>query len=180
MAERERARDVTDAGRRRFLTIGIGGLGSALVAATLGPAVVTVAYPLRHATTSGTGGFVPVGRADGFAEGVPRKVELFSDVVDAYNRFEHQKVGSAWIVRHAGTLVALSTVCPHLGCAIDWSARDRCFACPCHRSSFGLDGKRRSGPSPRDMDRLALHLTDHRVEVLHQRFRQGIVAKVPV
>lgn len=180
MPERERELDVSDAGRRRFLTLGIGGLGSALVAATVGPAVVAVAYPLRHVTMFGVGGSVAVGRADGFVEGSPRKVDLFAEVVDAYNRFERQKVGSAWIVRHGGSLIALSTICPHLGCAIDYSARDRCFACPCHRSSFALDGQRRAGPSPRDMDRLHLVQKGDRVEVSYQRFRQGIAAKVPV
>lgn len=180
MAQRKRPSDASDAGRRRFLTIGVGGLGSALVAATFGPAIVSIAYPIRHATTSGGDAFVPVGRPDRFTEGNPVKVELYAERIDAYDRFEHQKLGSAWVVRREGVLVALSTVCPHLGCAVDWAPRAGCFECPCHRSTFSIDGKRRSGPSPRDMDRLDVVEKGDRVEVRHRRFRQGIAEKVPV
>ena len=42
--------------------------------------------------------------------------------------------------------LALSSVCPHLGCQVFWeSAKDR-FFCPCHNGSFDAAGKATSGP----------------------------------
>ena len=30
--------------------------------------------------------------------------------------------------------------CPHLGCAIDYRKNTNDYFCPCHNSTFGLDG----------------------------------------
>lgn len=180
MPERDEPPRVDHAGRRRFLTMGVGGLGSALVAAALGPAVVVVAYPVRHAVVSDSDGYVPVGRSDRFAPDSPVKVDLYADVVDAYNRFDQQRIGAAWVVRRGSGLVAMSSVCPHLGCAIGWVPAARRFECPCHRSRFSIDGKIESGPSPRNMDRLDVAERDGQLSIRYQRFRQGLREKVPV
>jgi menaquinol-cytochrome c reductase iron-sulfur subunit len=74
---------------------------------------------------------------------------------------------------------AFSTVCPHLGCGVDFNADKRAFACPCHESAFALDGRVESGPSPRGLDRLEARVVEGRVEVKYQRFRQGTQDKVP-
>ena len=39
---------------------------------------------------------------------------------------------------------ALSLVCTHLGCLVEWNAERRQLTCPCHRAAFGLV---RSAPS---------------------------------
>lgn len=42
--------------------------------------------------------------------------------------------------------LALSSVCPHLGCQVFWeSAKDR-FFCPCHNGVFDASGKATEGP----------------------------------
>lgn len=49
----------------------------------------------------------------------------------------------------AADFVALSSVCPHLGCQVHWEAhRDRYF-CPCHNGSFDPQGRPTGGP-PRE------------------------------
>lgn len=42
--------------------------------------------------------------------------------------------------------VALSTVCPHLGCQVHWEPQNRRFFCPCHNGVFEPDGAATSGP----------------------------------
>lgn len=42
--------------------------------------------------------------------------------------------------------VALSTVCPHLGCAVHWEAQNNRFFCPCHNGVFDPTGFGTSGP----------------------------------
>ena len=53
------------------------------------------------------------------------------------------RVGS---VGSADDFLALSSVCPHLGCQVHWEgARDR-FFCPCHNGTFDRSGKATGGP----------------------------------
>lgn len=46
-----------------------------------------------------------------------------------------------------GSVVKLSPVCTHMGCQVDWSGEEKCWACPCHGSKFEPDGKVRNGPA---------------------------------
>jgi Rieske Fe-S protein len=167
--------------RRDFLkTVGIGGISLGLGAVAGAPAVAYVAFPIFHATVSGSGGFVKVGKSDAFKEGHPVKVDLFADKRDAWNRIVQVKVGSAWVLRDSGKLRAYSSVCPHLGCAVDFDGDSTKFKCPCHHSTFNLSGKIEDGPAPRSMDELELEEKDGAVSVRYQRFRQGIAEKETV
>lgn len=42
--------------------------------------------------------------------------------------------------------IALSSICPHLGCAVHWEAQNDRFFCPCHNGAFDAAGKPISGP----------------------------------
>ncbi|MBM4361729.1 MAG: Rieske 2Fe-2S domain-containing protein [Deltaproteobacteria bacterium] len=176
--EKQPGRDGADPARRDLLkTLGIGGVGAGLAAVVGGPAVLFVTYPLDHDTVSGGDGFLPVGRSDQFADGVPVKVDVLADRRDAWNRVVQVKVGSAWVLRDGGVLRAYSTVCPHLGCAVDIDDEAHKFKCPCHRSAFTFAGAVEGGPSPRGMDSLEVQETGGLVALRYQRFRQGVAAK---
>ena len=45
--------------------------------------------------------------------------------------------------------IALSSVCPHLGCAVHWEGNNDRFFCPCHNGAFTATGDPISGP-PKD------------------------------
>jgi cytochrome b6-f complex iron-sulfur subunit len=53
---------------------------------------------------------------------------------------------------------ALSAVCTHLGCVVEYHSGEQRFKCNCHGSVFDVDGKNMSGPAP-------LPLTPYRVEI---------------
>lgn len=59
--------------------------------------------------------------------------------------------------------LALSSVCPHLGCQVFWeAARDR-FFCPCHNGVFDASGKATAGP-PADANQT---LTQYPTKILN-------------
>ncbi|HUQ37536.1 MAG TPA: Rieske (2Fe-2S) protein [Aestuariivirga sp.] len=46
----------------------------------------------------------------------------------------------------AEDFLALSSVCPHLGCRVHWEAQGERFFCPCHNGAFDRSGSPVSGP----------------------------------
>lgn len=52
----------------------------------------------------------------------------------------------------SGTLHAVSAVCTHLGCIVNWNPAEKTWDCPCHGSRFGYDGKVIQGPAVRDLE----------------------------
>ncbi|MUV57409.1 Rieske 2Fe-2S domain-containing protein [Halogeometricum sp. CBA1124] len=48
-------------------------------------------------------------------------------------------------------LHAVSAVCPHMGCLVEWNDGDRTRDCPCHGSRFDCDGSVIDGPAIDDL-----------------------------
>jgi cytochrome b6-f complex iron-sulfur subunit len=64
-----------------------------------------------------------------------------------------------------GAVHALSLVCTHLGCLVEWNAERRQLTCPCHRAAFGLQGNVIEGPPPRPLPTFNVSLVGDRVLV---------------
>lgn len=172
----------SDDGRRAFLKVGVGALGAGLAGVVVAPALKFALWPLKDGVEVTAGGdeLIVVGKRGQFGA-EPTKVDIYADRVDAWNRTRNVKIGSAWVVEVEGELVAYSSVCPHLGCAVDWSDEARKFKCPCHRSAFGLDGAPEEGPAPRALDSLELaEQDDGLIAIRYERFKQGTEDKVKV
>ena len=63
---------------------------------------------------------------------------------------------AVWMVNTSGQLVAVSTVCTHLGCTPNWLPGDQKFKCPCHGSGYYINGVNFEGPTPRPLERFAV------------------------
>ncbi len=46
----------------------------------------------------------------------------------------------------ASDFIALSSVCPHLGCQVHWEAQNDRYFCPCHNGTFDAAGRGTGGP----------------------------------
>jgi cytochrome b6-f complex iron-sulfur subunit len=46
----------------------------------------------------------------------------------------------------AEDFIALSTVCPHLGCQVHWESQNQRYFCPCHNGVFDPSGMGTEGP----------------------------------
>jgi glycine/D-amino acid oxidase-like deaminating enzyme/nitrite reductase/ring-hydroxylating ferredoxin subunit len=53
----------------------------------------------------------------------------------------------------AGGLHAVSAICTHLGCVVEWNAAERSWDCPCHGSRFGVDGDVIQAPAVEPLER---------------------------
>ncbi|MBI2391114.1 MAG: Rieske (2Fe-2S) protein [Deltaproteobacteria bacterium] len=170
-------RDDQHGGQRRRALLAIAAGGCAVAAAAGAPTIIAVVAPARSA--GGDGARYVVGKLDDLAIGVPRKVAIIGDEIDGWTRAPKRKLGAVWLHRRGERDVqAFSVTCPHLGCAIDvaidGAGKASGYECPCHDSSFGLDGARGSGPSPRGMDPLPVDIApDGAVSVIFKRFRIG-------
>ena len=129
-------------------------------------------------------GFIklPVTRSLLPSDGTPQQVTVEDDLVDAWNKFPNVPIGSVWLLRsESEEVTAFSTICPHLGCAVEFRGARRDFYCPCHLSAFKLDGSKDNPIPPRDMDSLAVKPgMGEEIWVQYRSFRGGISEKVEV
>jgi Rieske Fe-S protein len=57
-----------------------------------------------------------------------------------------QGAGTTEQVPTAADFLALSSVCPHLGCRVHWEPQNDRFFCPCHLGAFDPEGRPTAGP----------------------------------
>jgi len=64
-----------------------------------------------------------------------------------------------------GGFIALSLRCTHLGCSINWEESKKSFVCPCHSSSFSIDGDVLNPPAPKALDYFPVKIENGIVKV---------------
>ena len=140
-------------------------------------------------TKSGASNYIRICPLDAIpAGGTPQRFVVTADVSDAWTRSPGQRIGSVFLSREdsGGTpkVSAFNATCPHLGCAVEFSAANDQFECPCHVSAFGKDGKKLFGPSLRGLDPLEVKLVANNgateVWVAFKTFRAGLAERIPV
>ncbi|MEK6326863.1 MAG: Rieske (2Fe-2S) protein [Actinomycetota bacterium] len=65
----------------------------------------------------------------------------------------------------AGTYIALSTRCAHLGCPVRFVSAAGNFICPCHGGVYDFEGKVIGGPPVRPLDRFQTRVRDGQVQL---------------
>ncbi|MCB9729991.1 MAG: Rieske (2Fe-2S) protein [Deltaproteobacteria bacterium] len=171
----------------RRAAIGVSGLlGLAAVAA---PAALFLDPLRRRGDKAGAAEtWTGLGAVSRFPEdGRPRAVIVTEDQTDAWLSRPGVAVGHA-LVRRTGPaeFTVHSGVCPHLGCSVAFDPAGDRFRCPCHRSSFALDGELTPNPdgapnpAPRGLDPLEWRLRDGRLEVRWVRYLPGLPDRIPV
>jgi menaquinol-cytochrome c reductase iron-sulfur subunit len=187
--------------RRLFVKIMAGTVGAVAALVPVGVGLVTFADPATRRERKFSDPSKPAGQKteNGFirvaalaevpADGTPLRVAVRDDVTNKWTFSPNEPVGEVFLRKvkddqGAEQLQVFTTVCPHLGCAISL-AKDAdgkpIFKCPCHNSSFEIDGKMipKGNPSPRNMDSLKYQLNDGQVYVKYQNFYTGRTEKQP-
>ena len=174
----------TAPGRRGFLKgLLIGLMGAVLGLVPLGAGLTVFLDPLRRRSAAGNA--ILVTTLDALpADGIPYKFPVLASRVDAWNKFSRVPIGAVYLRRMAdGTLEALNVVCPHAGCFVDFLPARKQFVCPCHNSTFALNGRiaDHASPAPRGMDSLPVQIRNNKeVWVTFQNFQAGRAEKIPV
>jgi menaquinol-cytochrome c reductase iron-sulfur subunit len=116
-------------------------------------------------------------------DGVPRKFNVLASRVDAWNKSPESVVGAVYLRRVKGEKPrAFNVVCPHAGCFVDYMESKSSYLCPCHNSTFAVDGKINDprSPAPRGLDELEVEVRPNsEVWVKFQNFRAGVTDKIP-
>jgi menaquinol-cytochrome c reductase iron-sulfur subunit len=166
--------------RRGFMTkaaaVVLGGL-VALIPAATGLAVFL--DPLRRKAKGST--FIPVAPLGAVPDdGIPRQFPVVAEHVDAWN-VSTQPIGAVYLRRLPGEAQpeCLTATCPHAGCFVAYDGATNTFKCPCHNSSFAVDGAIiEPSPSPRAMDTLPCEVNADEILVKFENFYTGKADKV--
>jgi len=164
--------------RRTFLGFLLAG-ASGLVSAGLSvPLVRFATFPLRGPSEEAS--WSDVGKVEEFQSlGAPVARTIRVNQLDGWRRSTMEN-GVYVVPTGGGSLKVLSSVCPHLGCTVRWTAEKRRFICPCHGGTFDDAGSHIAGPPLRAMDELESKVENNMLKVRFQRFRQLIAEKKPI
>jgi len=55
------------------------------------------------------------------------------------------------VINTANGLFALTAVCTHLGCIVQWDETSQEIVCPCHGAKYDLNGNVKFGPAPKPL-----------------------------
>jgi len=142
---------IVDDSRRKFINICLGGLAALAATAFTAVTYPVFRYYLVPLPDSGANGKISIALKD-----LPAGQAKF---------FEYKGTAAVLVRKQGGGVVALSAVCPHLGCIVQWEAERQDFLCPCHAGYFTSDGEVISGPPPRALARLPFALANGVVTV---------------
>ena len=65
-----------------------------------------------------------------------------------------------------GSLFAVSSVCTHKGCDVNYDKKLGYLLCPCHGSEYGLDGQNIKGPATRPLKRYTIRTDNAHVIIV--------------
>ena len=169
--------------RRKFFTKASAVLGVLLSIFPFAAGLGTLLHPLRRKTARNE--WITVAPLSALPEdGTPGRFPVvLEEAVDAWTKHANVPIGAVYLRRvNGGGVKAFNMTCPHLGCAIDFRSDERDFYCPCHNSSFAVDGSisNSDSPSPRGMDSLQAKIENGQVMVKYMDYQTGRKDKIPV
>ncbi|KGX87953.1 QcrA and Rieske domain-containing protein [Pontibacillus litoralis] len=133
--------------RRQFLNYTLTGVGGFMAAGMLAPMVRMAVDPVLQ--PKGEGEFIQVADVSEITT-EPVRVNYKIEQVDAWYTSEVPK--SAWVYKNEnGDIVALSPICKHLGCVVNWEGgegHENRFYCPCHDGLYEKNGANVPGTPP--------------------------------
>jgi cytochrome b6-f complex iron-sulfur subunit len=133
-------------GRRKFLVVCVAGTAAAVVAG---------AYPVFQYLAPRSSQL-----------GADKLVFPVTDLLEGEAKFfEYAGAAAVLVKTKAGDIAALSAVCTHLGCIVQWEKEKEDFICPCHGGHYAADGTVLSGPPPRALAKIPVSVAEGKITV---------------
>lgn len=137
-----------DISRRQFLNYTLTGVGGFMAASMLMPLVRFAIDPALAADSGGD--FIVTKQKITDITTEPTRVDFHFTRADGW--YESDVTNTAWVYKQGDEkIVALSPVCKHLGCTVDWNGdkeHPNQFFCPCHYGRYTKDGMNVKGTPP--------------------------------
>ena len=114
--------------RRQFLTYTITGVGGFMAAGMLMPMVRFAIDPILQSKEDGD--FVQTSKKIAEITEVPVKVDFSYEQTDGW--YKSEVADAAWVYKEGDEIIAISPVCKHLGCTVNWEGN------PEHANQFFL------------------------------------------
>ncbi|MTD30053.1 ubiquinol-cytochrome c reductase iron-sulfur subunit [Planomicrobium sp. YIM 101495] len=133
--------------RRQFLGYTLTGVGGFMAAGMLMPMIRFAVDPVLQA--GGTSDFVLTDQRVDDLTAEPVRVDFAFEQVDAW--YTSEVTNSAWVFKEGDKIIALSPVCKHLGCTVNWAGdpeEPHQFFCPCHAGRYEKNGQNVAGTPP--------------------------------
>jgi menaquinol-cytochrome c reductase iron-sulfur subunit len=159
--------------RRQFLNYTLTGVGGFMAAGTLMPMLRFAFDPILK-KEAGTEMVAVADVKDITTE--PKRFDFKVKVKDAW--YESEEPRSAWVYKdEKGEIIALSPICKHLGCTVNWNtdkAHPNQFFCPCHYGRYTKDGTNVPGTPPQaPLDRYEYKVKDGKLYLGKAKPRGG-------
>jgi Rieske Fe-S protein len=130
----------------RFITLTLGATIGAVIALPAIGYIVTPAVQTQEGEA-----WIPAGPLENYPPGVPTLFNFTRTRVNGWEKTTNSY--GVFVLRQEGDQVlALSNICTHLSCRVNWKADLTRYTCPCHDAQFDIDGQVVYGPPPRPMD----------------------------
>jgi menaquinol-cytochrome c reductase iron-sulfur subunit len=133
--------------RRQFLNYTLTGVGGFMAAGMLMPMLRFAVDPVLQKHDGGD--FIPTDLKVTDITEEPTRVDFTFEQVDAW--YTSDVTNSAWVYKDGDRIVALSPVCKHLGCTVNWAGspdHPHQFFCPCHAGRYEKNGQNVKGTPP--------------------------------
>jgi menaquinol-cytochrome c reductase iron-sulfur subunit len=136
--------------RRQFLSYTLGGAGAFMAGGVVIPMLRFAIDPVLQA--KGESNFIKVVEVDKITQ-EPSSYSFQVRQADGWFTSEPELV--AWISKDDnGNIFALSPICKHLGCAVNWNTEPKYpnqYFCPCHGAHYTKEGESLAiAPAPLD------------------------------
>ncbi|MCH4825137.1 ubiquinol-cytochrome c reductase iron-sulfur subunit [Planococcus halocryophilus] len=133
--------------RRQFLGYTLTGVGGFMAAGMLMPMVRFAVDPVLQQKEGSD--YVLTDQAVADITEEPVRVDFTYEQTDAW--YKSEVTNSAWVYKDGDKLIALSPVCKHLGCTVNWAGSPDYptqFFCPCHAGRYEKNGQNIPGTPP--------------------------------
>ena len=132
-----------DGDRREFMvkagSIVFGGL---VVVAPVGAGLMTLISPMLSKSSDGLNVLLAT-IGDLPADGTPKRFDVVAEKTDGWMKYPPKPIGGVFLRKVSDTeVVAFNSSCPHAGCSVGFKSALQSFHCPCHDSTFEIDGSR--------------------------------------